>query len=250
MILDIILLVLMLVFAFLGFKKGFLRSVVAILKGIVSLIVAIILARPLASFLDRLFSLGRLIGRLFLPTVEGLSTSEWWTTEATAAANATQLETIKGSDFVSTILAKIVERTVGGAGDSIIGNTPAAYAATVLGFFALIVLCAVIIFVVVRILLRILDKYIKKLTENQTGFVVDAWLGALFGILRFLISVMCWMMFLFVLSSIPFINGIAEWLFSGSVICHWLFEATGSIVLWFFRTFDVVSFVVGALGLG
>lgn len=252
MVLDIILLVLMLVFAFLGYKKGFMRSILSMLKGVMSLIIAVITAKPIAAFFDRLFGLGKSIGSLFIPTVETLQKNgtDWFTTIANTAANAEQINTIEGTDFISTILQMIVRNIIGGAGDNIIGSTPAAYASGILGFFALIVITAIIVFVIVRILLRVLDNLIQKMTEKNTGFSFDAWLGAVFGIVRFFVVAMSWMVLLFVLSSIPFLNDITKWLFSGSMICSWLYELTGQLVLWFFQTFDIVSFVVSALGLG
>ena len=249
MVLDILVVVLFVIFGALGYQKGLMRGLISLLKTSVAIIIAIAISKPIASLIDNLTKVSKAFGTLFQGTVEALG-APFLTQPASAAATVEQLNTIHGEGVTGKLFATIVRTIINQGGERITEFTnPATYAAGGLGFIMLLIITAVVVFIGILLLLRFLNKVIDKLTRNDSIFVVDRILGLVFGAARCFITLMSAFALVFIISSIPFASGVADWLFNGSVVTKFLYELAGGIFVWILETFNIVTVMAKLFGL-
>ena len=84
---------------------------------------------------------------------------------------------------------------------------------------------AVIIYIIIRIIVFFLSRFIKRLKERMpTLNRVDRFFGLFIGFIRFFFYCLSLTFFLVLLSNAGPLARIPEWLFNGSTIASWVFD--------------------------
>jgi len=167
MYLDIIICLFLLLSAFLGWRKGFMRSIVGFVASIISLVIAIFAAKPLAKLFDNWFSLS-----------EHLSS------------------VIKGQ-----------------------------------GSFLNFLICIILIYTIVYLIFFFVHRAIRKAKEkNRTLDKADKIAGIFLGIAKGILSICMTLLTLHLLSAIPFMEDVTNWLLNKSVIGEFFYNLTAKIV--------------------
>lgn len=183
-ILDIGVILLLIAFIALGFRRGFLRSVLGLVKTIAAIIIAVLLARPLARLLDNWFSVTESLSGLFK-------------------------------------------------------DGPVHNLADNLGLLLLIVFCAIGLFILIRILVWFLLRLITKLKKGVKPLHrIDQILGAVFGLVKFIIFGTLVSGILLVLSQMSAMSWINDSLFERSYIASWLYDQAVEVMIPIIRSID------------
>lgn len=195
--LDIVVIVLIVLFALYGLSKGFLSSLLSLVNVLVSFVAAIFLAKPLATFINGATNWGTKLCGLIGDKLAGVGSLGEALTEATSAASV--VENSAGfTGFFKWLMPKLV-------GDGVIqaGEVPATYFGNYLGSLCLIVICGIVIFIAIRIVVALLQTLFKKLRSNSIIGSVDKLLGFLFGAVKGFVAV-C--LVIFTINFIPVAN--------------------------------------------
>ena len=100
------------------------------------------------------------------------------------------------------------------------------------GNLILIAIVTIVIFIILRVVLMKLVRMADKAREDNHVFsYFDRWLGALFGVLRFvfLFSILA-IAFRFI-TFIPFLKSLRDVVFGGSTVALWLYNLVTNIIL-------------------
>ena len=111
------------------------------------------------------------------------------------------------------------------------------------GNLILIAISALLIFLIIRIILRFFNKLATNVKENQTANKADSWIGFGFGIVRFCFIFCILSAIIYVITAMPFLDGIRTWLFKGSTIAKWLYDLATDIL--FTRILGAASHIIG-----
>jgi uncharacterized membrane protein required for colicin V production len=99
------------------------------------------------------------------------------------------------------------------------------------GGLIMIAICAVAIFIVIRLLLRLIKALSDKTKERSRVInFADRWLGLLFGFLRFCFMFVIISAVVYLISAIPFLSGLRDGLFQDSKVALWLYNLATDVV--------------------
>jgi hypothetical protein len=72
------------------------------------------------------------------------------------------------------------------------------------------------------------------MTENRVVKAADSWLGLVFGIFNLFMQIFVVCAIIYIISYIPFVGNIKDWLFEGSTVGTWLYERSIDLLNWLF----------------
>ena len=98
------------------------------------------------------------------------------------------------------------------------------------GGLTLIAFVALALFLGLRIILHYINKLSTKARENVIARRADSWLGFLFGTLHFCFIFCIASAVIFIITLVPFLDGIHTWLFKDSTITLWLYELATDLI--------------------
>ena len=99
------------------------------------------------------------------------------------------------------------------------------------GFLFLILICAVAIFIALRLTIFILRKKILRLKEASKAFDrLDKLLGLALGVVKFVLLACVLSTLIAILSSMEMFPGIHESIFEGSVLAAWVYDVSIMII--------------------
>lgn len=220
---DIVFIVIIVLFALWGLKKGFLASLISLVGIALSVVIAILLAPTFASFIDGIFGGG--ITDMFTGLMDGV-VSDFGSYDFPAPA-AVPASTYIDSFNVSGILKSLLSAMLGS--ETIpAGANVAEWFSTQLGGLLTTLCSAIVLFILIRIALAMLAKLFDKITENKTVNGLDRVLGFVFGAFKGLLYVAVAIALINLLCVIPFINDfVTEWLNKTTLLndyAKWIFE--------------------------
>lgn len=212
LILDIAVVLFLLIFAIVGFKKGFLKGLVGLVGTVVAFIIAILCAAPLAEFVENNFGMTTGIANSIESALNGV---EGFNVPLTDEGLSTALSNLGLPGFLSDMIISVVSQL------SIEGDpTIAQVVAPVIAGFLATAICGVILFIVSAILLNLFAGLLSKVFDKIPVIgAINHILGLALGLVKGLIFVY---IILGVLSLIP-VQGLQDVLAQTTVI-NWLYE--------------------------
>ena len=191
---DIVCALLLLVSAFIGAKKGFVKCFFGLISTLVALILAFALASTVAGWLSSVFGAeGALAGKL----EEVFLKWNGFDTDVSAGGIAAALENVSLPGFIKDVIVE----NVGEVNDLAPGTTLAAVAAPVASQFIGLLVSGIAVFIVAKLLLFIVEKILTKVVNSwSVASAVNGLLGFAVGFLKTAIAVCA---VLAVLSLIP-----------------------------------------------
>ena len=188
-IMDIVVVVFLLIFAVIGFAKGFFRGLVDLGGVILAFVIAINLGSLLANGLQSFFGLRDTIGAAlenWLLSIEGFDTV--LTEEGISAA----LEKIGIPSFICAPIAESAAALV----QEQAGLTIAQALSTIFASYLLSFLCGILVFILCRLFLKLLAKLLTKIVD-KIPFV-----GLLNRILGFVLGLLIGIIYLYIVLSV------------------------------------------------
>lgn len=191
---DIVCALILIISAFIGAKKGFVKCFFGFVSTLVALLLAFLLASTVTGWLSSVFGAdGSLTGKLedvFL---------KWKGFDADISAQGIEaaLESVNLPGFIKDAIAD----KIGEISNVAPGTTLAAVAAPVASRFIGLLICGIVIFIVAKILLFLLEKILTKIVNSwSVASALNGVLGFAVGFLKAAIFVCA---ILAVLSLIP-----------------------------------------------
>jgi uncharacterized membrane protein required for colicin V production len=196
-IIDVVIVVLVVIFAAIGWKKGFLLKIVEMASGVFGLIGSILLARPFSTVLDKWF------GEAIAIKVHEylLSRSDLFSAGLSEANVRTAFEGMSLPQFM-------IDWIVEGIDFDQIGLTIIdAIQPTIIGFILLLLAFVTLFFgsIILFFILKLLAKFVTSIPFIKQ---VDKVLGVLFGLLKITLIVFILFFVLALLLTVPAINNL------------------------------------------
>ncbi|MBR1925766.1 MAG: CvpA family protein [Clostridia bacterium] len=188
-ILDVLVAMVLIIFILVGIYKGFWRSLISMFSVLVTLILAILLAKPLSMLFQNWFHFSSALGNSFHGGVESYVNAN-----GTGGWLGQAMNIIMGKDYMANV-----------SDNATLVND----FSFKLGQICNILICAVVLYILIRIGLWLMSKLLKKITENEIANGVDKGLGAVFGLIKGAVSIFVLMALIFELSS--FIMPVGDW---------------------------------------
>lgn len=245
-VLDIIVLVVIGIFAVLGAIKGFIKSIFGLLSVTVAVLIASLLGGEIAKLISSISSgTGATFGADLANTIHEFLTSQGGIFTSIPTGGYTEGMVI---DTLSTIgipavIGSVIAPPVVGALQGIAGVSLADAVAPVLAELAISAIGFIVVFVIVWALLLVVCSLLKKLFNSfKILKAIDILLGFVFGVVKGAI-IIC--IPLTILTSLNFIPGLSE-LIANTVIVKWLAENNFIAVL-LSNSFDIEAIVNGVI---
>lgn len=233
MIIDIIIAAFLVLYLFVGLKKGFMKMVISLLGAIVTMIAVIFLAEPFARFLSSFIPFDSWITAPIQGWVEGLGDFTTITVPSTAEEMTAILTDQMGiPGFISSIIGPWL---FGAIPSSAAGITAAGAVASSISWIIVLAISGLLLFILIRIAVFLLQKLFKKLTQIKFIGAVDRVFGMVLGVAKGYLIVLIALTLITAMSALSFMqpvnnqiseSTITKWLYEHNFISNWIFGKT------------------------
>ena len=205
LIIDVALILLLVVFGIIGFKKGFLKSILALFSWVVCIAIAIFTAKYVAGWLNGIYDFTGLIGGAI---EKGLidSNKEFFSVSAgTFGSSQAIISAIPNT--TNGLLAQVIKVVF--SNSTITAETTDSVAHIVgvsLGNIVMIIITAILIFVVLKLAIFLLSKIFDNIARTRILGGVNKILGILFGAIKACLIIIILNCVLVALSLVPAVN--------------------------------------------
>lgn len=204
LIIDIAILVALVVFGLIGFKKGFLKSIVSLFSWVVCLIVAILTAKYVAGWINKIYDFTGLIGGKI---AEGLTgTNEFFAMTINQFGSKEEILAAlpEGTNSLLAQLIKVVFNNT--AVDMTSSDTIASVLGSSMGHICMVIIAGILVFVILMIVVKLISKLFDKVASTKILGGLNKILGLLFGLLKTGCIIIIANGILIALSLIPAVN--------------------------------------------
>ena len=197
---DVLVVLMIALFAWIGWKKGLLSELFAMLNSVASLILALLLAKPFAMMMARVGKTQEAFTNIFASKFESIGQLGTELTSDTTVSVVLQ----DMADGMKGFFKLLTKWFVGG--DTVIeaGQTPASVFGQAMGAVLLFVIAFIVLYIIFRIAAAFLTKYFRKLNKAPKIISVPNKVGGmglgLFKAFLFVASILT------IASFIPFLN--------------------------------------------
>jgi len=203
-VIDVVLIAVIVVFALIGLKKGLLKSVLSLFSWSVCLLIAIITAKYVAGCINGIYDFAGLIGDKITKSLNDVSVffthpvNQFATKEELIGAmpnniNGLLKQLIKVV-FTNTSVDMQSTETIG----SIVGEG--------LGGICMIIIAAILVFVVLKIVVKLLSKLFDNIEKTKIIGGVNKILGLALGLVKAALIIVIFNVVLVGLSLVPAVN--------------------------------------------
>ncbi len=207
-VIDVVLVALVVVFALVGFKKGFFKSVLSLFSWIVCLLIAIFCAKYVAMLLDKMFKLSTVLGNKIALSFNGV---EGFGNQISSFENKEQIIDLIKNSNINGILKTLITGVISKSNvDMASSKTVASLIGASLGHICVVVISGVLIFILLKIILAILNAVLSKLTKNKVLGGVNKAFGLVFGALKGFLIIVIINIVLVVISLVPLANNVIK----------------------------------------
>lgn len=206
-IIDVFVVLAFVIFAILGFKKGFLRSVLSLFSWVVCLGLAIWLAKYVAVWINGIYDFSGLIGGKIS---NGLIKSNAFYAQAINVYEAGGKESLiaalpKDNKFIAQISEAVFSTSnVNMSSEA----TIASVLGTTLGHVCMIVISGILVFIVLKFAVFFLLKLVKNIEQTTVIGGLNKLLGLLLGLIRASVIIIAINCLLVALTLIPAANKV------------------------------------------
>lgn len=229
LIVDIIVVLVIILFAILGYYKGFLREVISFLGFIGSLVITYFAYSYFADFLNSFFGWGTQITNFVAGQINGIAPA--FATDL--GATVQELQAIINNANIGLAYKELLKQVVGFAtlsGDMV---TVSQTVGLVISNLAMMVISFVLLFAMLRLVVFILDKLLSRIPRKSAVGVVNKWLGLGVGILKGAVAVGVILVATYLLCMIPSINDFVMPYINTSYATKYAYEYLGNLLLGF-----------------
>ena len=236
-IIDIIVIVVLGIFAIIGFVKGFLNSLLSLFGNLASLAVAILIVDPCKKFLDGIFHIVNWLGGLI---ANGL-TSAGILPISMADTSMTGQQVVDYLNGQGGIIEKLTALFVNKEATFTTAEEITTHLTTNMGNFAATVFTVIVMFILIRIGVFILSKIFDAITKKRALSGLDRLLGGVMGLLKGGLLVFGVLSVFYALT--PIIPAINDWLVSAP-FTNWVYGYVSEIINWAINSIDFTKFQI------
>lgn len=221
-LLDIIVLVLLLLTALIGFWKGFLNSLLSFFSSALSLTCAFFLSKPLASLMNNWFKLGATIGNAISSQISGFFAE---------FSNLTGAEIMADKCSATGILKLAMNFFIKPETTYLDKADVVSKVSTCAGSLALMAICLIIAYLLIKLVIYLLSKLfgaIKRKSQAING--LDRVLGLVVGVCKGMIIVFAVFVVANLLQSLPSVANFLDTTFNNSCIAKPIYDFINNIV--------------------
>jgi len=206
LIVDIIIIAVVVIFAIIGYKKGFLKSVLSLFSWVVCAVVAVLVAKYVAGWINGIYDFSSLIGNKISDSLT--NSNEFFATAINTFENTDQIiaSIPEGTGKLLTQLIKIVfsNSAVDMASEASIASVVGAS----LGHFCMVIIAGILTFIILKIVVKLLSKLFDKIASTKILGGLNKILGLCLGVLKAGVIIVIVNGVLIALSLVPAINKV------------------------------------------
>lgn len=201
---DVIIVALLLIFGFIGFKKGFFKSILSLFSTLVVLIISIFCASPLAKLINKIYDFTALLAKPLCKAIAGMG----------SFYSHPIPDGVSGADIVSNIpagtngfLKKLMSYVLKPLSASDIqGATVADIVSGAFASIIMIIISGILLFVLIKIILAIASRLFDNITRNRVFGATNKLAGFAFGAVKGGLIVLVFTIVLTLLTVVPVVN--------------------------------------------
>lgn len=221
LIVDGVLILIIIIFAIVGYRKGLLRSVISLLGTTGAIVVAFLTKDYVAQLITRVFGLNTLIADKIMSQVGALSPAFVDTVCDTSA----DMKTVINNSQVGVVYKKLFTVAVK---DEIQPATVSEYIGAYVANLAMLVMAFLIIFLLVKVVVYVLDKGLKRIPRRSVIGRTNGFLGVISGLVMGAVYVVSILGIVYFLCLIPSVNEFLLPYIESTFITKALYQSIGA----------------------
>lgn len=207
LVLDVAIILVLVIFAIIGLKKGFLHQVLSLFSWVVCILVAILVAKYVAGWINGIYNFSGLIGGKIEESL--VKINEFFSMAVNAEVFAGNPDNIINSipEGTNGVLAQIIKLVFkNSAVDMTTDQTIASFVGSSLGHISMVIISGVLVFIVLMIVVALLKKLFNKISKTKILGGLNKILGLALGLIKAAVIVIAVNCLLVGLSLIPAVN--------------------------------------------
>ena len=226
-VIDLVIVGLVLIFAIIGFYKGFLRELISLVGFFGSLVISYFAAGYFTNFLNSVFGWGVSISNFVVNQISGISST--FATET--GSTVEELQTIINSSGTNIAYKEILKQLVTKASFTEGAVTVAGVVGIIVSGFLMLIISFVVLFLLLRLVVFILDKLLSRIPRKSAIGTVNKWLGLLIGFVKGCANILIVLGVVYLLCFVPSINDFVMPYIETSYVTKFLYNLLGQIIL-------------------
>lgn len=226
-IIDLVIVGLLLIFAIIGFYKGFLRELISLIGFVGSLVISYFVNSYFANFLNEVFGWGVAISNFVMNQVSAISP----TFSSETGSTVSELQDIINSSGTNIAYKEILKQLVAKADFTNGAVSVAGVIGTIASGFLMSIIAFIILFILLRIVVFILDKLLSRIPRKSAVGTVNKWLGLVVGFVKGIANIVIILAVVYLLCLIPSVNGFIMPYIESSYITKLIYNLLGKLIL-------------------
>jgi uncharacterized membrane protein required for colicin V production len=226
-VLDLILVILLIIFALVGFYRGFFKELISLGGLFGSLFIAYYLYKPFVDVLNSLFGWGVNISNFVMNQVGQIAPAFATNSGGTVEELQDIITNSGGGVAYEVVLKELVKKADFANGPM----TVATAVGNVVAGFVMVIISFVILFLLLRIVVFILNKIFSAIPRKSAIGVVNKWLGLGIGTIKGALSLSMLLVLVYLLCLIPSVNNLVQPYMDSSYVVKHVYNFLGNYIL-------------------
>lgn len=203
---DIAIVMILLCFAIVGYKKGFLKSVLALCSTFVVLLLSFYFANHFAKLINSIFDFTTLIAKKLAPSIEKMDSVYAMVFPAGMSGTAFY-HTYISSSGTNSIIKRFFEHALKGySAESIEGLKVSEVLAGSIASLIMTIIAGILLFIIIKIAINLLSRLFENITSVRFFGGLNKILGFLFGAIKGGLIIVFFVLITICLSFVPKVN--------------------------------------------
>ena len=202
-IIDIVIIALLVIFGLVGYKKGILKSIISLLNWVVCILIAVFTAKYVAGWLNHIFDFSGWIGSKISKSL--IKSNDFFAMSVNSFGGKENLIASIPAG-INGFLEKITKLLFNGNVDMSSTSSVGSIMGTTLGHITFIVITGILIFIILKIIVLLLSKLFKNISQTKVLGGLNKVLGLALGLVKAGLIIVIINIVLVIGSMIPFMN--------------------------------------------
>lgn len=206
LVIDIAIILTLVIFAIIGFKKGLLKSIISLFSWIVCIIIAVLTAKYVAGWINGIYNFAGLIGNKIATSLA--KTNEFFTQAINVYESSGKDALIAAipsniNKLLKQLITVVFNHT---AVDMSSTETIGTVVGSSLGHICMVIISGILVFIVLKIAVALLNKLFDKISNTKILGGLNKVLGLILGLLKGAVIIIIVNCVLVGLSLVPAVN--------------------------------------------
>ena len=204
MVLDVLIVALLVIFGFIGFRKGFFKSVLSLFSTIVVVVISFLCAGHLAKLINKIYDFTGLIAGKLCGGIASMGTFYSQTIpEGVSGKDLINSIPASTNGFLKKLMSYVLEPL--SAGD-VQGSTVAEIVSGSFASIIMLIISAIVLFIAIKIIIAIASRLFENITRNRVFGAVNKLGGFAFGAIKGFLIILIFTVVLTLLTVVPAVN--------------------------------------------